>query len=135
MSLKILRTESKFDLVKLLANAEGMNPSDFIERKLVNDIAHRTWEIRRDERVKTGILDSALRKPLAQILNEILLPPSATMAIKCWMSSQHLLHEWMLDLEGKRQVASLLEEAGVMNLRSKRAAVPDRHGIELPDGR
>lgn len=111
MSFNILRTESKSDLAKLLADAEGINPTDFIEREFVNDIAYHTWEIRRLERVKTGIPNNALRRALARILNEILLPPSA-MAFECWMSSEHLSHGWLLNLQSDRQVAVLLKEAG-----------------------
>src|SRR6185312_6253619 len=97
---------------KLLADAEGMNPIDFIEREFVDDIAYHTWEIRRYQRVKAGILNNALRKALAQILCEIFLPPSTAMPNERWMASQRLSHGWLLDPESNRQVSSLLKEAG-----------------------
>jgi hypothetical protein len=76
-------------------------------------MAYHTWDIMRYQRVTTGILNNALRRALAQILNEILLPPSTALAIKCWMSSQRLSHGWLLDPESKRRVLSLLKEAGL----------------------
>lgn len=114
MSINILRTESKSDLAELEADIiECINPTDFIERDYVEDIVHHTWHIRRYQRVATGIINNALRQALAQILNEILLPPSARWADKTWTSSQCLSHGWLLDPESKRQVATLLREAGL----------------------
>jgi hypothetical protein len=113
MSFNILRTESKSDLAKLRADIESIDPTDFIERKFVDDIVHHTWDVMRYQRVTTGILDNALRRALAQILYEILLPPSTARAIECWMSSQRLSHGWLLDPESKRQIVSLLKEAGL----------------------
>jgi hypothetical protein len=114
MAFKILRTESESDMAKLRAEVEsGIGPTDFIERGFVEDIVRYTWDIKRYERVETGILNNALRKALAQILNEILLPPSAAWAHKCWMSAQQLAHGWLLDPQTNRQVASQLKEAGL----------------------
>ena len=113
MPFKILRTESEADLADLQAEiAEDFHPTDVIERELVEEIVDYTWKIRRYRRVATGIQNNALRKALAQILNEILLPPSATTFVKCWIASQRLSHSWLLDPEGRRRVESLLEEAG-----------------------
>ena len=81
MSFNVLRTESKADLAKLRADIrQGIEPIDFIEREYVQDIVYHTWDIMRYQRVTTGILNNALRKALAQILSEILLPPSTVMA-------------------------------------------------------
>ena len=106
--------ESKADLAKLEADIrQGIEPTDFIKHEYVEDMAYHTWDIMRYQRVTTGILNNALRRALAQILNEILLPPSTALAIKCWMSSQRLSHGWLLDPESKRRVLSLLKEAGL----------------------
>jgi len=114
MSFNILRTESKSEFAKLKAEVEsGIDPTDVFERGFVDDIVHHTWGIKRYQRVETGILNNALRKALAQILYEILLPPSKAMATKCWMSAQRLAHGWLLDPQSNRQVASLLKEAGL----------------------
>jgi hypothetical protein len=114
MPFNILRTESKSDFAKLRADVQrDISPSDFIERRFVDDIVNHTWGIMRYERVATGIFNNALRKALAQILNEILLPPGPTKLIECWMSSQRLSHGWLLDPESNRQIESLLKEAGL----------------------
>ena len=49
---------------------------------------------------------------MAQILNEILLPPATTRLNECWMSSQRLSYGWLLDPDSNRQIESLLKEAG-----------------------
>ncbi len=114
MPFNVLRTESKADLAKIRADvSQGIEPTDFIERGFVEDMVYHTWDMMRYQRVTTGILNNALRKALAQILNEILLPPSTAMAVVCWRASQHLSHGWLLDPESKRQVSSLLKEAGL----------------------
>ena len=120
MSFNVLRTESKADLAKLRADIrQGIEPTDFIERGYVEDTVYHTWDIMRYQRVTTGILNNALRKALAQILSEILLPPSTALAIECWMSSQRLSHGWSLDPESKRRVLSLLKEAGLRRIRDR----------------
>ena len=114
MSFNVLRTELKADLAKLRADIrQGIEPTDFIERGYVEDTVYHTWDIMRYQRVTTGILNNALRKALAGILSEILLPPSTARAIECWVSSQRLSHGWLLDPESKCQVISLLKEAGL----------------------
>jgi hypothetical protein len=114
MTFTILRTESEADLADLQAEIAGdFHPTDFVERELVEDVVHYTWNIRRYRRVATGIQNNALKKALAQILNEILLPPSTATLLECWMSSQRLSHGWLLDPEDRGRVASLLEEAGL----------------------
>jgi hypothetical protein len=114
MSFNVLRTESKADWAKLRADiSQDIEPIDFIEREYVQDVVYHTWDIMRYQRVTTGILNIALRKALAQILSEILLPPSTFMVVERWKSSQQLSHGWLLDPESKRQVSSLLKEAGL----------------------
>ena len=114
MTFTILRTESKSDFAKLQADVErDIGPTNFIERRYVDDIVNHTWDIQRYERVKTGIFDNALRKALARILYEILLPPGPTKLIERWMSSQRLSYWWLLDPESNRQIESLLKEAGL----------------------
>lgn len=114
MTFKILRTESKSDYDKLQAEfVECLNPTNVIERRYVDEIVQYTWEMMRYQRVATGIHNSALRRALAQILHEILLPPStATMTNKSLISAQHISYWWTIDPQGNRQVASLLKEAG-----------------------
>lgn len=91
MPPKILRSESKYDYDKLRAEfVECLNPTNVIERCFVEDIVHGTWEMMRYQRVKAGIHNSALRQAVAQIMNEILLPPSPRRTVEVWIASQHL---------------------------------------------
>jgi hypothetical protein len=114
MPFNVLRTESKADFAKIRAEIiQGIKPTDFIERGFVEDVVCHTWEVMRYEIVKTGILNNALRKALALILNEILLPPSTAKAVECWRSARILSHGWLIDPESKRQVSILLKEAGL----------------------
>jgi hypothetical protein len=112
--LNVLRTESKDDLARLLADiSQDIEPKNSIEQMYVSDIAHHTWDIMRYRRVKNGIMNNALRTALAHVLDRILLPPSNTMAYESWVASKLLSWEWLFDQESKRRVSSLLQEAGL----------------------
>jgi hypothetical protein len=114
MSFNVLRTESKADLARIRAEiTQDIEPADFIERECAEDMTFVTWEIRLHRRVKTGTLNNAMREALAQILYEILLPPSADRAVECRKSADNLSHGWLIDPESKRTVSNLLEEAGL----------------------
>jgi hypothetical protein len=112
MPFKVLRTESQSDFAKLHADfTECINPTNVIERGYVNEMAHHTWEIMRYQRIATGILNNALRRALALLVNEILLPPSLAMGQESWMPAQQIAYEWLLDLDTNRRSASMLKEA------------------------
>jgi hypothetical protein len=112
--LNVLRTESKDDLARLLADiSQDIEPKNSIEQMYVSDIAHHTWDIMRYRRVKNGIMNNALRTALTHVLNQILLPPSSRMACERWAASELLSWEWLFDQESKRRVSSLLQEAGL----------------------
>ena len=114
ITFTILRTESEADFADLQAEiVRDFHPTDFAEREYVNDVVHHTWNIRRYRRVAAGIQNNALRRALQRIVNEILLPPSATTFVRSWIASQHLSHSWLLDPAGRRRVESLLKEAGL----------------------
>jgi transcriptional regulator of heat shock response len=113
MPFNVLRTESKADLARLRAEiTQDIRPIDFIEREYVEEVVCHTWDIRQYQRVKTGTLNYELRTALAQILNEILLPPTA-MVLESRKASQNLSHGWLIDPESRRQVSILLQEAGL----------------------
>ena len=113
MPFNVLRTESKADFAKIRAEiTQDIRPIDFIEREYVEDVVCHTWDVILYQRVKTGILNNALRRTLALILNEILLPPTS-MVVESWKASQNLSHGWLTDPESKRQVSILLKEAGL----------------------
>ena len=111
MPFNVLRTESKADFAKIRAEIiQGIKPTDFIEHGFVEDVVCHTWDIMLHARVKTGILNNAMREALALILKEILLPPSTAKAVE---PAQILSHGWLIDPESKRQVSILLKEAGL----------------------
>jgi hypothetical protein len=109
----VLRTESKADLAKLLADlSRDIEPRDSIERTYVEDGAYHVLEIMRYRRIKTGILNNALKTALVQILRQIQFPPSTGLSYKYWLAPERLAYDWLFDQEGKRRVMSLLQEAG-----------------------
>jgi hypothetical protein len=111
--LSVLRTESKADFTKLLADiSQDIEPKNSIEKIYVTDIASHTWDIMRYRRVKTGILNNALKPALVKILRQIQLPPSPNLSYERWLASERLSYWWLFDQESKRRVSSLLEEAG-----------------------
>jgi hypothetical protein len=65
----------------------------------------------RYRRVKTGLLNNALRIALTKILNDIRLP-AALNPSHGWLIADGLSHGWLFDKEDRRQVLSLLQEAG-----------------------
>ena len=114
MPFNVLRTESKEDLAALRDDiGQGLAPADFIERGFTEDIVYHTWEMMRFQRITTGILNNAMRRALARILREVLLPPSAAWIVERWNSSQRLSHGWLVDPESRRQISTLLKEAGL----------------------
>lgn len=112
MLSNILRTESESDFEELRAAFEkDLNPADSIERQYVDEIVNHTWNIRRYQRIETGIHNNALREGLEKILQQLLLPP-LTRVDECLMSSKRLSWEWLVDPESDRKITSQLEEAG-----------------------
>jgi hypothetical protein len=110
--LNVLRTESKADLAQLLAEiSQDIEPKNSIEKIYVSDIVSYTWEVMRYRRVKTGLLNNALRIALTKILNDIRLP-AALNPSHGWLIADGLSYRWLFDKEDRRQVLSLLQEAG-----------------------
>ena len=110
--LTVLRTESKNDQAKLLAEVR-----DFVgptKRVYVRDWAYHEWDVRRYERIATGLLNNAFKKALKQVLHEILLPVPGNLlrALQNGATIEDLSYQWLFDEEVKRRVSSLLREAG-----------------------
>ena len=113
----VLRTESKFDSVEILAAiSEDIGPIDVFERIWVQEVAFYTWETMRYRRVKTGILNNALTMALKRILNQVRFPGPLSMNRDLYLenlkASEILAHGWLNDPESRRRVSSLLAEAG-----------------------
>lgn len=112
--LNVLRTESKVEFYRLLRDVgQYIEPTNPIDKMYVSDIAHHTWDILRYRRIINGIMNNALRSALANILNQILLPPSNRLACEKRASSEFFSWEWLFTQESKDRVSSLLQEAGL----------------------
>jgi hypothetical protein len=114
--LNVLRTESKDDLARVLAQIrQYIEPEDFIEEMYVRDMAHYSWDIMLYRRIKTGILNNAFKKAAQQILCQIQYPRAGTLsrAVDKYLASIDTAYQWLFDPEVKRRVSSMLEEAGL----------------------
>jgi hypothetical protein len=110
----VLRTESREDLARILEElTRDVDPQDSIERMYVRDIAHHDWEIMRFRRVKTGILNNAMRFALQSILRQIQFPPAANMSLEIWLAPEKLAYDWLVSQEARDRVFALLQEAGL----------------------
>jgi len=113
--LNILRTESKDDLARLLADiSQDIEPENFIVKMYVSDYVHHTWDTFRYRRVKNGIMNNALGRALTRVLLRIQFPPSTiAMLFERLKAARLLSWEWLSDKETQRRVSALLEEAGL----------------------
>jgi hypothetical protein len=112
----LLRTESEEDFEKLFDELKrDVQPATFIELMYVRDIAVIMWDILRHSRDKANIINNAFRTALTNLLQPILLPPSASGAYihETLLSAQKLAYDWFYSQEGKDQVSELLQEAGL----------------------
>jgi hypothetical protein len=112
--VNVLRTESKAEFAKVLAGfRQDVEPRNFIENIYVNDMASETWEVMFYRRVKTGILNNALRRALAPIVRQILGRPGNLFRFgQVFIAAEELAYDWLFTEEAKRRVSALLEEAG-----------------------
>jgi hypothetical protein len=110
----VLRTESEEDFSELLAGfTQDIGPTNYIERTYVHDVVFSTWDIMRYRHIKIGLLNNAFMEALRRILNRIMLPPSTQLLPGRDNLAAGLAYEWLSLEEGKRSVATLLEEAGL----------------------
>ena len=74
----LLITESADEFSQLRgAFNDEMKPRGIIEHMFVADITHLTWEIMRLRRCKAGIINSAFRVALANLLGQLIRRPPA----------------------------------------------------------
>lgn len=103
-SLNVLQTESSSDFAQLLADfIQDIRPANAFEKTCVHDITSDTWDIMRYRRIKNGRLNNALKSALTKILCRLEFTRSA---------AENLASQWLYFPESKRQVMSLLQEAG-----------------------
>ena len=113
--LSVLQTESKDGLAKLLDEAiQEIGPSNFIERRYVEDVVSYIWDIMRYRRIINGLLNNALREAIVQIVRPTLGRPRDPLRfVQVLRAAQDTADEWMLFKETKRRVSSLLKESGL----------------------
>jgi hypothetical protein len=106
--LPLLITESADDF-DALRNAfeQEIKPRGIIEQMYVNDISSIVWEILRLRRCKAIIINTAFRRALENLLEQLLRQPSEG-AYSVEDEAQALAHAWFTDQEAKKQVSELL---------------------------
>jgi len=110
----VLRTESEEEFFELLAGfTQDIGPKNFIERTCVDDVVYSTWDIMRYRRIKTGLMNNAFMKALTRILYRIQYPPSTQLLPERHKAAAGLAYDWLILEEANRNVATLLEEAGL----------------------
>ncbi len=108
-TLPFLITESRDDFDRIRdALDQDLKPRGIIEQMFVADIAVLTWEILRLRRCKTGIINSAFRAALGELLKQILRKPGELVCEE--EEAESLALAWFSDPAVKQQVSELLRE-------------------------
>jgi hypothetical protein len=87
---------------------------------MVDDIVGKAWEFQRLRRVKTNVINAALRPGLEQLLQSLMPQTDSEMDLLQWLREKHrLAGEWFGD-ETKNRFWRYSHGSSSMNLRSKR---------------
>jgi hypothetical protein len=105
--LLITESSDEFDQVTDALNQE-IKPRGIIEHIYVDDILHNIWEVRRLRRSKAGIVNSAFRAALANLLGQLLREPG-TLEDSAEEEADRLALAWFTDRKAKRRVSEMLE--------------------------
>jgi hypothetical protein len=115
---------------------DELKPRGPLERYLVGDMAGKAWEVRRLRRVKTSLINSALRPGLQRLL-EWLMPASGKgeMSFSHWQSElNRLAEQWFADGRDKKEVLETLEQfqldENAIEAAAVRFAAPDLEKID-----
>jgi hypothetical protein len=112
--LRVLQTESKDDLARLLADiTQDFEPKDTSEKLFVRDIVSYTWDIMQYRRIMNGLMNNASRKALANVLSRILFPPSPHGLELSYPQASTLAYDSMFYPEYRDRALALLQEAGL----------------------
>jgi molecular chaperone GrpE (heat shock protein) len=107
----ILITESNKDFASLRkALNKEIRPNSVIERELVEDYVALTWDIRRCRRVRSEIINSALREALENILKQLLPSDNYENYLEHQRAAEDLARRWLEDREAKTEVIKLLRK-------------------------
>jgi hypothetical protein len=105
--LLITEREEDFNRIDEALDQE-IKPRGFIERTYVADIAQLDWETIRLRRCKSGIINSAFRDALKDLLEQVLCKPGESRySVK--EEADKLAYEWFTDPAAKRRVSELLK--------------------------
>lgn len=108
--LRVLQTESKDDRARLLADVtQDFEPKDTCEKLFVGDIASYTWDVMQCRRIINGLMNNASRNALANVLSQILFPPSAHGLELSHPQASTLAYDSMFHQEYRNRALTLLQ--------------------------
>jgi len=103
----LLMTESAEDFAALSAVLEQeIKPRGAVERIYVADIAAHVWEILRLRRCKAGIVNTAFKEALGDLLNN--LEGTTTWTTPERQQREALIRDWFSEPRAKKEVSQLL---------------------------
>jgi len=113
---------------------EELKPRGIVEAQLVADIAEKAWEIRRYQRVKTNLINSA-RRPGVKELLESLIECSRELDYRHRENEIYRLTEqWFGDESDKNEVLQIFERFGLdesaVEATAMRSAAPDLETLD-----
>ena len=113
---------------------EELKPRGIVEAQLVADIAEKAWEIRRYQRVKTNLINSA-RRPGVKELLESLIECSRELDYRHRENEIYRLTEqWFGDESDKNEVLQIFERFGLdesaVEAAAMRSAAPDLETLD-----
>jgi hypothetical protein len=106
--LLITESQDEFDRIRDALEQE-LRPRGIVEKMFVADIVHLVWEILRLRRCKAGIINSAFRAALANLLAQAAREPG-TYACEIEEKADELAHGWLSDPKTKEKVLAMLRE-------------------------
>lgn len=107
----VLLTEKVDEFASLHEQLEHeIQPTNFIERMYVKDIAALLWEIIRLRRFKTALINKAFRNALQNFLRQFLFKPASLEGIDDELEADTLAYDWFHSEKAKSRVAKLLRQ-------------------------
>ena len=93
---------------------DEIQPKGVVERGYVDDIVALTWETRRCQRAKAGIINATLLEALTGMLKQQLTYRDfGGNVLACRIAAEDLARGWFTDEEAKTEVATQLRKFGL----------------------